>query len=52
MEKIFSKILHAKFSIELTVGQFFIKYIGVRTEGIKERGHSWKTKFSLWMTKR
>jgi hypothetical protein len=52
MEKIFSRILHPKFSIELTVDQFLIKYIVVRTEGIEERGHLWKTKFSLWMTKR
>jgi hypothetical protein len=45
MEKIFSKILHANFSTELTVDQFLIKYIVVRTEGIQERGRSWKTKF-------
>ena len=37
---------------QLTVGQFLIKYIVVRTEGIKGRGHPWKTKFSSWMTKR
>jgi len=29
----------------LTVDQILIKYIVVRTEGIRERGRSWKTKF-------
>ncbi len=82
MEKIFLRILRAKFSTELThsaaharpklgskarkrrsgstlskprpsgrgvegltVDRFLIKYIVVRTEGIPERGHTWKTKF-------
>ena len=45
MEKILSRILDAKFPSELTVGQFLIKYIVVRTEGVLERGHSWQTKF-------
>ncbi len=45
MEKDFLRILYPKWSTELTVGQFLIKYIVVGTQGFPERGHSWKSKF-------